>query len=89
MMKNYVLDFKGVRTRRGAHRYMAKALGFPEYYGKNLDALYDCLGEMSDVSVEIRNIGLGVYGQKILKAFQDRADEGPDFELTFVPPPEK
>lgn len=29
------------------HRDLAAALGFPDYYGKNLDALNDCLGEVA------------------------------------------
>ena len=28
------------------HDYLRVTLGFPEHYGKNLDALYDCLGDI-------------------------------------------
>ena len=28
------------------HTYIANELGFPDYYGKNLSALADCLSEM-------------------------------------------
>lgn len=30
------------------HSYIADSLGFPEYYGKNLDALYDCLTDIDE-----------------------------------------
>lgn len=29
------------------HDYLRVTLGFPEHYGKNLDALHDCLGDIS------------------------------------------
>ncbi|TGN78870.1 hypothetical protein E5082_24835 [Streptomyces griseoluteus] len=34
-------------TERDMHRAMAAALNFPDYYGHNLDALNDCLGDMA------------------------------------------
>ena len=30
------------------HDYLRVTLGFPEHYGKNLAALYDCLGDISE-----------------------------------------
>ena len=30
------------------HDYLRVTLGFPEHYGKNLDALSDCLGDISE-----------------------------------------
>ena len=37
--------------RQAAHAYLAESFGFPVYYGKNLDALYDCLTELDDCTV--------------------------------------
>ncbi|MCG3040034.1 barstar family protein [Streptomyces sp. S1A] len=34
-------------TERDMHRAMAVALDFPDYYGHNLDALNDCLGDVA------------------------------------------
>ncbi|MEU6815492.1 barstar family protein [Streptomyces sp. NPDC046860] len=34
-------------TERDMHRAMAAALDFPDYYGHNLDALNDCLGDLA------------------------------------------
>ena len=30
------------------HDYLRVTLGFPEHYGKNLDALHDCLGDITE-----------------------------------------
>lgn len=37
------IDGKKARTLRGFYPRIAKALFFPDYFGKNLDALFDCL----------------------------------------------
>lgn len=34
------------------HRAIAGALGFPDYYGHNLDALHDCLSDLPSRSLE-------------------------------------
>ncbi|WP_234349260.1 MULTISPECIES: barstar family protein [unclassified Streptomyces] len=47
-------DFRVVRlaagpwgTEEDMHRSVAAALQFPDYYGHNLDALHDCLGDVA------------------------------------------
>ena len=37
------IDGNKARTLRGFYPRIAKALFFPDYFGKNLDALFDCL----------------------------------------------
>ena len=45
-MKSFVLDFRKVKNTEEAHKVMMTVFEFPSYYGKNLDALNDCLSEM-------------------------------------------
>lgn len=52
-MKKITLDFGGLTsaaalTRREIHEYIAEKMAFPEYYGHNLDALYDCLTDITE-----------------------------------------
>ena len=68
----YVLDGKKMVSREETHAYLKETFGFPEYYGENLDALHDCLAEMTDVEVELLNAddmleALGDYGKKLFK----------------------
>ena len=42
-MKQIILDFIKFNTKEEIHEYLSEKLGFPEYYGRNLDALYDIL----------------------------------------------
>ena len=47
-MKRVVIDLTHINTPRGMHAYMAYIMNFPSYYGRNLDALYDMLTEISE-----------------------------------------
>ena len=40
-----VLDGRRMDDRAGLHAELKQKLSLPEYYGENLDALNDCLGE--------------------------------------------
>ncbi len=47
-MKKVTIDLTNIHTPRAAHVYIGFMLGFPAHYGRNLDALYDMLGEISE-----------------------------------------
>ena len=71
-----VLDGKRMTSKEEAHAYLKEAFGFPDYYGKNLDALHDCLTEMSQMEVEFRHTdemkaALGKYGENLLRVFRE------------------
>ena len=40
------MELDGKLIKKEGHDYLKEALNFPDYYGKNLDALYDCLCEI-------------------------------------------
>jgi hypothetical protein len=46
-MKEHILDGAGVRTKPDFYEAVAEVLSFPEWFGHNLDALYDCLTDLS------------------------------------------
>ena len=43
-----VLNEKDLATMEDAHEVLAAKLDFPDYYGANLDALEDCLGDIRE-----------------------------------------
>ena len=71
-MKETTIDCSLVRSREDLHRLFQESLCFPEWYGSNLDALYDCLTEISGkvriLNWEIVEEHLGAYGIKAKKA---------------------
>lgn len=52
-MRKIVLEGKYLIDRESAHEYLQEKLALPKYYGKNLDALYDCLTELDEMEIEI------------------------------------
>ena len=72
-----ILDCEKLSSRRPAHEYLQAALGLPEYYGKNLDALFDCLTGLPDCTVVLRGrdklARSGGYGARILAVLEDAA----------------
>jgi len=47
-MRELILDQNEFADAAAVHRALADGLDFPDYYGANLDALYDCLGEICE-----------------------------------------
>ena len=44
----FVLDGSSVGSREALHQALSALLAFPAYYGKNLDALHDCLTDITE-----------------------------------------
>lgn len=55
-MKQITLACTGLETKDALHAALAEALDFPDWYGGNLDALYDCLTDLDD-PVQLRLTG--------------------------------
>ena len=58
--KIYIIDFKDVTHYFAFHDIIKKALDLPDYYGANMDALWDCLTEMiytsKPIHIQIKNL---------------------------------
>ena len=77
-MKQITLDGNILADAAQVHDYLKEVLNFPEYYEKNLDALYDCLTDLNDTELIITAPEEdGAVFQKILRIFKaaDRANE--------------
>lgn len=80
-MQVQILYGSSVTSKEQLHALLAERLTFPSYYGHNLDALHDCLCELSQPTQLIiceRDIlcdNLGSYGSQFLRVLQDSADE--------------
>ena len=42
-MRYVTLDFTGIRSNWELHEYFKNVFELPSYYGRNMDALWDCL----------------------------------------------
>ncbi|QPH96021.1 barstar family protein [Campylobacter concisus] len=55
-MKIVILDAKKMLEKEKMHEYFAKKFDLPEYYGRNLDALFDCLCEINETTlIKLKN----------------------------------
>lgn len=50
-MRDIIIDFRSYDSLAAFHDDIAIKLDFPNYYGRNLDALNDCLRELPPRSV--------------------------------------
>ena len=84
-MNEVILDCTDIQCPRQLHRLLAQKLQFPEWYGSNLDALYDCLTELSGkvrlLDWEAAEVRLGDYGKKVKKAIATAALQNADLDL--------
>ena len=81
-MNYFVLDFNDIKSLLGLHQYLKDVFQLPDYYGNNMDALWDCLSCCYDESttIELRNLEalrkrLKTTTQIMLEVFQDLHDE--------------
>ena len=67
----YIVDFSEVKYCSEIHEILMKAFDFPAYYGKNPDALWDCLTDLAGRHNKVEISGWQVIREK----FGDTADE--------------
>lgn len=57
-MKKVIIDCASIADKAALHCALAQALEFPDYYGNNLDALYDCLTDIREETfLTLQNFG--------------------------------
>ena len=83
-MKTILLDFSGCKYFDEVHEVLKTSFDFPEYYGKNLSALWDCLLDYCDDDTEIIIKGIDKmpeesheYMTKVLKVFARISEQNP------------
>ncbi|MCR4950561.1 MAG: barstar family protein [Solobacterium sp.] len=89
MKRTIELEAEKLMDRKQAHDYMAELFCFDHEYGRNLDALNDCLSEVSDdvdliltretVTMMCRN----PYAFKILMVLGRAGEENPHLHVLF------
>ena len=74
-MNTVTINCASIKNAEQFHEALARGLDFPEWYGHNLDALYDCLSERtSPVSLVVMNDGEGEVADALRKVRRVFAD---------------
>ena len=90
-MRKIILDLRNVKTQDDVHAYISESLEFPAYYGRNLDALHDCLTDIGEDTCvgffepeeenEIRP-----YLQRVKRVLRDAENENLHLAVVFGTP---
>ena len=82
-MKKCILNGLTMISRDRAHDEIAHGLSLPDYYGRNLDALWDCVSSMEAevilTDTEAMISALGSYGEKLVATLLEAAQKNPFF----------
>ena len=57
-MNYIILDFSGIKSLWHLHEYFKDVFELPDYYGRNMDALWDCLrcSFEEDTTIVLKNL---------------------------------
>ncbi len=84
-----IIDGSTIETREQLHDALAAQLALPEYYGRTLDALHDCLTDVFEPS-ELRVIHadalterLGLYAEVLHDVLRDAGEENPRLQIVW------
>jgi RNAse (barnase) inhibitor barstar len=87
-MQEYRLDITTFTDKIPLHRYLKETLGFPFYYGGNLDALFDELASITEPTKIILRYSttprgkMVEYTPRLLTVFGDAAQANYNLRMT-------
>ncbi|MBN3527187.1 barstar family protein [Paenibacillus apiarius] len=87
-MRTIILDGQHYATRDQLHDELKEKLALPDYYGRNLDALWDCLTGWVELPLTIQwthfeqsERHLGDYSHQLVELFREAEEELAEFHL--------
>ncbi len=89
-MMRVELNGKKMLSKELTHEYLKWKLKLPNYYGKNLDALWDILTSFDrEIKIIFLNTdcaieSLGEYGESLVEVFQDAVEENANIILEII-----
>ena len=84
------LDCRNIRNIKALHTYLAFEMRYPDWYGKNLDALHDMLTSESDTVTLVCRISSALpeemkeYWKRMEQVMEDSSRENPRFTYKIV-----
>lgn len=85
-----IIDGRNITDKHALHAYLKEQCKFPEYYGNNLDALYDVLTDREEPleihlehAQELKEVLCG-YGEAFIETLEDAAAGGKNFRFEII-----
>ena len=89
-MSTVIINGSLIKSEKDFHIQMKLLLSLPEYYGENLDALWDCLTAWIDLPIKITWVDfdeskkyLGEYTDQIIKLFDNAKKVIEEFDIVY------
>ncbi len=81
-----VVDCTGLEDARQLHELLKDQLHFPDHYGYNLDALFDCLTDIrADTTIRLEGfMELGQWRDRFANTFANAALENPHLDIILT-----
>lgn len=65
------INFNDFKNKKDFHLWLKQQCQFPEYYGCNLDAMYDCLTDDNSFIFEIVDCDFSDYYLAVMKVMRE------------------
>lgn len=56
----YIIDFKDVKDRYNMFEIISTVMEFPDYFGNNWDAFWDCITDMANLKMQIEVLNFDI-----------------------------
>ena len=85
-MREITVDCTQIPSPEEMHSILARELNFPDWYGKNLDALHDCLTSVTENTkiLFLHFPALPFSTAGLLRVLRDSEEENKNLEILFV-----
>ena len=85
-MNYIIIDGREMTDKATAHEYLKNLLNLPDYYGKNLDRLYDCLTEMKKCQLIVTYVAEMQenprrYADNLIATLEAAAEKNPNLSV--------
>lgn len=84
-MRTVYLDTREFTDKESSHVYLKDMLDFPDYYGANLDALYDCLTDLAPTEIYLKHLEeAGAFYPVIKHVMQSAKKDNHDIRILIA-----
>lgn len=90
-MREFVIDGQKMTTLDQMYAHLSELIWYPDYFGNNLDALYDVLSEVSDYTIiHFKNVDVFLDemkkdGFKLIRVFRLLEHQTENYTVHFYP----
>ncbi len=90
-MKEFIIDGRKMTTQDELFKHLSELMWFPNYFGNNIDALWDILTQVSDeteihfINVDIFLDEMDTYALKVIRMFKMLDYQMDNYTVHFYP----